>query len=151
MIRSLNFPILLHDTGSRVCDTKRAVGVGGELDPVGSSTRAEVYSNHWITEKVTACTASPEIVKSWRYTEGTNGSQNSTRNSFLPVRRREARARQGEASREAAGEGLSILPQFRPSPAARQSCCRSAIVGGSITSTDFWTSVQYPSSAMIFP
>src|SRR5438552_12807266 len=54
MIRSLNFPILLHDTGSRVCDTKRAVGVGGELDPVGSSTRAEVYSNHWIAEKVTA-------------------------------------------------------------------------------------------------
>src|SRR5216117_730304 len=54
MSRSLNLPILLHDTGSRVCDTKRAVGVGGELDPVGSSTRAEVYSNHWIAEKVTA-------------------------------------------------------------------------------------------------
>src|SRR3989442_11060745 len=34
MSRSLNFPILLHHTGSRVCDTKRAVGVGGELDPV---------------------------------------------------------------------------------------------------------------------
>src|SRR5438093_10492829 len=51
-----------------------------------SSTRAEVYSNHWIAEKLTACTASPEIVTSWRYTEGTNGSQNSTRNSFLAVR-----------------------------------------------------------------
>src|SRR5205809_8129961 len=120
MSRSLNLPILLHDTGSRVCDTKRAVGVGGELDPVGSSTRAEVYSNHWIAEKVTAdgLARNRQIVE---YTEGTNGSQNSTRNSFLPVRRREARAPQGEASREAAGEGLSIFPQFRPSPDRRAS------------------------------
>jgi len=65
----------------------------------------------------------------------------------LAIATGDARARRSDDSRS----GWHMATRFCCRHWRGQSCWSSAIVGGSITSADFCASVQYPSSARIFP